>query len=133
MRNRVGDRDFGGNVSTKRSKASDFDHASRFFYAPILRTHPRRSHHIRHAAIPTPNNFDYVMKLLTSIAIIEKIHTEHTTPLLAASAAPIISAAYHKNMPTIAPPAGASAYLCIERATNLPWFAFMSLLFPQLC
>lgn len=69
------------------------------------------------------------MKLLTSVAIIEKIHTELTTPLLAASAAPIISAAYHKNMPTIAPPAGASASLCVECAPNPPWFAFMSLLF----
>ena len=121
MRNRVGDRDFGGNVTTKRSKASDFDHASRFFYAPILRTHPRRSHHIRHAAIPTPNNFDYVMKLLTSIAIIEKIHTElHTTPLLAASAAPIISAAYHKNMPTMLHlPAHPLIYVLNARRTYL--------------
>jgi len=105
----VGDRDFGGNVITKRSKASDFDHASRFFYAPILRTHPRRSRNICRTDVSTPQYFDHITKLLTSIAIIAKFYTKLTPPLLAASAAPIISAAYHDKMPTISQHTGAPA------------------------
>ena len=74
-----------GTSSPSRSKASDFDHASRFFYAPFRHTHPGRSRNICLTDIPTPQYVDHITKLLTAIAIIEKIYTKLTPPLLAGS------------------------------------------------